>query len=318
MATHKTAWLFPGQGSQSVGMGRDLCKEFPLADGILELAGQRSGLPLKEYCWQGPDESLSRTDILQPALTAVCLGCAALLRHAGYRPDMVAGHSLGEFPALHAAGVLSDEDTLRLVIERGRLMLRAAEAAPGGMIAVKKLTAEQADEVAAAARTRGAVVVANYNSPAQVVLSGEAAALAEAEKLVVARGGEPVRLRVSGPWHSPLMEQAAASFRAVIEQVTFRPPETPIYLNTKGAPESDPQAIREAMCRQIASPVYWSQSIQGMIQDGVKYFVEVGPGKVLRGLLRQIWPDEKAYTVRGVDKPRSLENLAQDKARLAP
>ena len=315
MATHKTAWLFPGQGSQTVGMGRELCRDFAPADQILDLAAGMSGLPLKQYCWQGPDETLSRTDILQPALNAVSLGCVALLQNAGYRPDIVAGHSLGEFPALHAAGVLSAEDSLKLVIERGRLMMAAAEAAPGTMTAVKKLTADDVEQIVQAAQAHGRVVVANYNSPAQIVLSGEVAALAEAEKLVIARGGEPVRLRVSGAWHSPLMEKAAASFRSVIEQVPFRRPTSGIYLNTKGAPETDPEAIRESLCRQITSPVFWVQSVQGMIAEGVRSFVEVGPGKVLRGLLRQIWPDEKAYTVRGVDRPKSLENLALDRVR---
>lgn len=313
MTTTKTAWLFPGQGSQTVGMGRDLCQEFPAADQVLEQASQMSGLPLKEYCWQGPEEILSRTDVLQPALTAVCLGGIALLREGGFRPDVVAGHSLGEFPALHAAGVLSVEDTLRLVVERGRLMLEASQAVPGGMIAVKKLTADKVEEVAAAARSRGVVVVANYNSPAQIVLSGDPAGLAEAEKLIVAQGGEPVRLRVSGPWHSPMMEKAADAFRAVIERAAFQAPHTPIYLNTLGRPETDPQQLREEMCKQIASPVRWVQIIQGMMAEGVNYFVEVGPGKVLRGLMRQIWPEEKAYTVRGVDKRKSLDNLRKDK-----
>ena len=312
MNAEKTAWLFPGQGSQSVGMGRDLCNQFPAADQILERASALSGLPLKQICWQGPDDLLSRSEVLQPALVAVELGCIALLRDAGLRPDVIAGHSLGEFPALQAAGVLGVEETLSLVVERGRLMAGASERTPGGMISVKKLDPDQLESIAESLRPRSTVVVANINSPTQIILSGEWTGLEEAEKLIAARGGQTTRLNVSGPWHSPLLEAAAEKFRAALARVRFHAPEVPILLNVTGVLESDPDRIQELMGRQMTSPVQWQRIVRGQIDDsGVRTFIEVGPGKVLRGLLRQIWPDEKQYTVRGVDSPRGLERLAQ-------
>jgi [acyl-carrier-protein] S-malonyltransferase len=310
MDENKTAWLCPGQGSQFVGMGRDLCQQFPAADRIMDLACEVSGLPLKDFCWQGPEEELSRSEVLQPALVALELGCIALLRDGRFHPDVVAGHSLGEFAALHAAGVLTAEETLALVVERGRLMAWASQQIPGGMIAVKRLDSDQIEEIAASLRPRRTIVVANLNSPAQVVLSGELEALEEAGRLIAARGGQAVRLNVSGPWHSPLLEEAAARFRAALAEVRFRPPEVPVLLNVTATAVTDPEAIRETMGRQITSPVRWHAIVRTMIDVlGVRLFVEVGPGKVLRGLLRQIWPDEKQYAICGVESSRGLERL---------
>ena len=319
MVVNKTAWLFPGQGSQSVGMGWDLCQRFPAAAAILDSACELSGLPLKEYCWQGPEDELSRSEAVQPALVAIELGCIALLRDGGFRPDAVAGHSLGEFAGIHAAGVLTAEETLALVVERGRLMAWASQQVPGGMIAAKRLDVDQIEEIAASLRPRRTIVVANRNSPAQVILSGELDALEEAGRLIAARGGEAVRLKVSGPWHSPLLEEAAARFHAALAGVRFRPPKVPVLLNVTATAETDPAAIREAMGRQITSPVLWHAIVRRMIDElGVRSFVEVGPGKVLRGLLRQIWPDEKQYTICGVDSPRGRERLAQGQRGQAP
>jgi len=187
------------------------------------------------------------------------------------------------------------------------------------MIAAKRLDVDQIEEIAASLRPRRTIVVANRNSPAQVILSGELDALEEAGRLIAARRGEAVRLKVSGPWHSPLLEEAAARFHAALAGVRFRPPEVPVLLNVTATAETDPAAIREAMGRQITSPVLWHAIVRRMIDElGVRSFVEVGPGKVLRGLLRQIWPDEKQYTICGVDSPRGRERLAQGQRGQTP
>lgn len=313
----KSAWLFPGQGAQTVGMGRALCKEFPPADRILELASELCGQPLKQYCWQGPEQALARTDILQPALTAVTLGCTLLLQEAGFRPDAVAGHSLGEFSALYAAGVLTLEDTLRLVIERGRLMHGVSQGVAGGMIAVKGLKITEVEEIAASLPADSRVEVANYNAPDQVVLSGKMDGLGAAETRIRAYGGATVYLNVSGPWHTSLLQDAAHSFAAFLNTVPFRVPQTTLYLNTKGCVESDPREIRALVARQLVSPVHWSRIMQSMIEGEMRAFLEVGPGKVLRGLLRKIWPDITAYTSRGIDSARCLDYVLRDQAAWA-
>ena len=301
---YRTAWLFPGQGSQFVGMGRDLCSGFPPAARILELASELSGLPLARYCWQGPRELLDRTDVLQPAVTAINLGCLALLRESGVAPDVVAGHSLGEYSALCAAGVLQMEDALRLVVERGRIMQVEARTHPGGMLAVQGLAAAQVDEIVLSLRERFTLSIANYNAPEQTVLSGEEGGLSAAAVLAAARGGRTVRLQVSGAWHSPLMQGARERFAPAIDRVRFDAPTIPIYLNTAAGPQSDPARLREAMRAQIAQPVLWLQVVQRMIDDGVNEFVEVGPGKVLRGLLRKIWSGTAPNRLVGVDGRR--------------
>jgi [acyl-carrier-protein] S-malonyltransferase len=298
-------------------MGRTLCKEFPPADRILDMAGELCGQPLKQYCWQGPEQILARTDILQPALTAITLGCTRLLQESGLQPDTVAGHSLGEFSALYAAGVLTLEDTLRLVIERGKLMHGVSQGVAGGMIAVKGLKITQVEEIAASLPTDSRVEVANYNAPDQVVLSGKLDGLGAAENRIRAFGGDAVYLNVSGPWHTSLLQDAAHSFAAFLDSITFRPPQTAIYFNTKGSVESDPWEIRALVARQLVSPVHWSRIIQSMIKDEVRTFLEVGPGKVLRGLLRKIWPDITAYTMRGIDSARCLEYVSRDRMALA-
>jgi [acyl-carrier-protein] S-malonyltransferase len=313
----KTAWLFPGQGSQFVGMGRDLCGQFRPAAQIFEKCSELSGLPLGDYCWHGPEQVLARTDILQPAITAVNLGSVALLRDAGFVPDMVAGHSLGEFSALHAAGVLSLEDTVHAVVERGRLMHEAAQQTDGKMLAVKNLDAGQVEAMVAAISGRATLCVANYNAPTQTVLAGDAAALAAVESQVRALGGEPVYLNVSGAWHSPYMASAAARFARVLDGLTFHPPRCPIALNVTGAFESDPRRIKEHMAEQIVRPVRWTQTVQALIGQGVDAYVEVGVGKVLRGLLRRIyWPSD-AYSACGVDSPQSLRFLRRPLAKAA-
>lgn len=308
--SNRTAWLFPGQGSQTVGMGKALCEADSKANAILEHAADVADLPLKEYAWQGPPTTLARTDVLQPALTAVMLGAAHALRKRGARPDVVAGHSLGEFAALHAAGVLDLDDTLRLVAERGRLMHAATEKTEGSMIAVLKLDDDVVREtVAGLPDDAGVVDVANYNAPGQIVVSGTPEGLETAAEALAAKGASIRFLDVSGAWHSQLMTPANDDFADALDAATFHAPDVPVVQNVTAQPEDDPERIRENLAAQLTHPVRWVESMEWVIDDGVTRFVEVGPGKVLRGLMRYIWKDFTAYEVVSVNTPRHVESF---------
>jgi [acyl-carrier-protein] S-malonyltransferase len=304
----KTAWLFPGQGSQFCGMGRDLWFGFEPARDVLRLAERLSGLKLGQYSLQGPAETLTRTDVLQPAITAMSIGCALLMESCGHRPDMVAGHSLGEFSALFAAGVLTTENTLRLVIERGRLMQRAAEQSRGGMLAIKGIDSSRIESLVELSGLTD-VCSANYNSPEQTTVSGPVDALRAFTTIVASAGGESVELPVAGAWHSRAMESAAQSFADVLNSLPFNNARCPVYVNLTAAPEVDGERLRDISKRHMTSPVRWRQSIEKMMQHGASDFLEVGPGKVLRGLLRRICAAEGYYSVRGIEGPRTLSFL---------
>jgi [acyl-carrier-protein] S-malonyltransferase len=306
-----TAWLLPGQGSQLIGMGRELCGAFPPALRILKRAEEVSGLPLSRICWQGPGDELERTDVLQPAMTAITLGCLALLRDAGHEPDCVAGHSMGELAALCAAGVLTEEETLYLVTIRGRLMHEAALHHPGGMLSVGGLATADVLELVDSLRGRyNSLGVANYNAPTQTVLSGEVEALQAVASLASRLGGQPVMLRVSCPMHSPLMNEARERFLDALCRVDFRPPRVPLYLNTTGEMESDPERIAGQVLAQMAEPVLWTRTMAGMVAAGTRTFIEVGPGKVLRGLVRRNCEPASDFEVYGVEGPWALAALA--------
>lgn len=302
----KTAFLFPGQGSQFVGMGRDFLAASDDARRLMSMAEQLSGFPLARLCLEGPLEELTRTLHLQPAMTVLNLICLQALRQAGINAEFFAGHSLGEYSALAAAGVLSAEDTLRLVTERGRLMERESAAHPGAMSAILKLNLSQVQEVVQAAAAKGVVVAANHNSEMQVVISGDAAGVAAAAVLAGQQGGKAVALPVSGAWHSPLVAEAVPDFAKAMEQITFQAPRGKLFFNVTASPESDPGAIRAIMSRQIAAMVRWYDTILAMRQQGVTTFIEVGPKTVLTGLLKKILPKGHDCTCLQVEDSATL------------
>ena len=284
---------FPGQGSQRVGMGKDLCARSPAAAAVFARADEVLGFPLSRLCFEGPAEALKDTTNTQPAVLTTSVAALRALEEGERvgRLAFVAGHSLGEFSALVAAGALDFEEALFLVQERGRLMKEAGERSPGGMAAVIGLETAWVEEACARVReTNGSYVgVSCYNCPGQVVIAGEEETLRAGIQAVKAAGARRVvRLAISIAGHSPLMVEAAAAFGRVLERVTIRRPEIPIVANATARPLTDPDQIREALGRQLSLPVHWAGSVRWMIRQGVTRFVEAGPGDVLTGLLRRI------------------------------
>lgn len=303
----KIAMLFPGQGSQYVGMGKALYESEPLARELFQQAEAITGLPLMRLCFEGPLEELTQTVNLQPAVTVLNLALYQALQRAGVQPTFVAGHSLGEYSALCAAGVLSEADTLKAVTVRGQLMHREAQQHPGMMAAIVGLPIPEVVALLAPIVNRGYFALANYNTPEQLVISGAKVEVEEAMAVAKAAGARAVPLAVSGAWHSPLMAGATADFTTFLQSLTFRPPQTTLLLNVSGLPESDPHLIRDYMARQLTSPVQWTQIIKHILEAGVDAWVEVGPKNVLKGLVRKTIPKDQPFDFYNVEDPASLE-----------
>ena len=303
----KTAVIFPGQGSQYLGMGRAFIEADAEAEAIMEQAESVSGFPLRRLSFDGPLEELTRVLYLQPALTAVNLICWQQLRKRlpDWRPSFVAGHSLGEYSALHAAGVLSLEDTLALVTRRGELMEREGQLHPGGMMAILGLELPQVEEMLAAGAAGGVAVVANHNTAQQIVLSGDSAGLTAVGTLCRERGGKCIPLNVSVANHSPLVAGAVDDFAAFMAGIDFHAPQIPVLFNVSAGQEKDPAAIRAMMSRQIASRVRWLEMVSAMLADGVEAFLELGPKNVLSGMVKKIAPRETRCLQ--ADSPESLD-----------
>ncbi|MDY4409335.1 MAG: ACP S-malonyltransferase [Prevotella sp.] len=293
------AFVFPGQGSQFVGMGKDLYENHALAKELFDKADNILVFKITDIMFAGTDEQLKQTNVTQPAvflhsvISALCLGDA-------FKPDMVAGHSLGEFSALVASGALSFEDGLKLVAARANAMQKACEKNPGTMAAIIALPDETIENVCAEVSKEGKVVVAaNYNCPGQLVISGDKEAIAEAcEKLKAAGAKRALPLMVGGAFHSPLMQPAKDELQEAIEKTSFSTPSCPVYQNVDAKPHTDPSEIKANLIAQLTSPVRWTKSVQNMIADGADEFIECGPGRALRGMIGRI---DRSVNAHGIE-----------------
>ncbi len=301
----RLALIFPGQGSQHVGMGKRIHEISEAARRIFSQADELLRFPLSQLCFKGPADELADTLNAQPAILTVSLAYLEALRERlrelgqTIQPSFVAGHSLGEFTALVAAGVLSFEDALALVRERGRLMKESGRERPGGMAAVIGLDRAALEQICREASELGLVVVANDNCPGQLVISGEEAALRRAMELAHERGARRiVRLGVTIASHSPLMERVAQALSELLGRIPLREPEIPIVANITGKILATVEEIRHELAQQVISPVQWTETVREMANRGATTFLEVGPGQVLTGLVRKIRQDVEAYSVR--------------------
>ncbi|ERK38321.1 [acyl-carrier-protein] S-malonyltransferase [Segatella baroniae F0067] len=285
----KKAFVFPGQGAQFVGMGKDLYETNPLAKELFDKANEVLGFDITSIMFDGTADELKQTKVTQPAvflhsvISALCMGEA-------FAPDMVAGHSLGEFSALVAAGALTFEDGLRLVHARALAMQKACEVAPGTMAAIIGLPDAKVEEVCAEVSTDGNVVIpANYNCPGQLVISGNVDAInAACDKLKAAGAKRALPLPVSGAFHSPLMQPAKDELQSAIESTTFNSPKCPVYQNVDAKPYTDPETIKANLIAQLTSSVRWTATVENMVADGAEDFTECGPGKALQGMIGRI------------------------------
>ena len=280
------AYVFPGQGAQFPGMGKDLYDRSPVAKALFEKANELLGFRITDLMFDGTDEDLRQTKVTQPA---IFLHSVILSKTMGedFQPDMTAGHSLGEFSALVAAGALSFEDGLKLVYARAMAMQKACEATPSTMAAVINLPDEKVEEICAGIDE--VVAPANYNCPGQIVISGSVSGIDKACELLRAAGAKrALKLNVGGGFHSPLMEPARAELAAAINKTTIAKPVCPVYQNVSTVGETDPETIKKNLIAQLTAPVKWSQSVQQMIADGATEFTELGPGTVLQSLIKKI------------------------------
>ena len=293
------AFVFPGQGAQFVGMGKDLYEQNETAKQLFEKANEILGYRITDIMFEGTDEDLKQTKVTQPAvflhsvISAICMGDA-------FDPKMTAGHSLGEFSALVAAGALSFEDGLKLVYARAMAMQKACEAQPSTMAAIIGLPDEKVEEVCqeVAKMGKGVCVAANYNNPGQLVISGDIDAINEAcEQLKAAGAKRALPLKVGGAFHSPLMQPAKDELQAAIENTEFQTPKCPVYQNVDAKPHTNPAEIKQNLIAQLTSPVRWTQIVQNMIADGASDFIECGPGKALQGMIGKINKDVPAHGI---------------------
>lgn len=310
------AFVFPGQGSQSVGMGRALAATSPAAAAVFRAADAALGEPISNLAWDGPAEQLDLTEHAQPALVATSIAILASIRetwaaggHPAPTPRFAAGHSMGQYSALVAAGAISLEDGVRLVRERGRLMQASGQGRHGAMAALIGLDDARLPELVAAASASGVFVVANRNAPGQVVVSGERAAIEAGAELARSMGARrAVVLPVSVAAHSPLMAEAAEGMRRALADVTFHDPEPSLLANADGHPLTTAEACRAELVDHLTAGVDWIRTVEGMVADGVTTFVEVGPGRVLTGLIKRIAPDVELISA---DDPASAARLLE-------
>ena len=306
--TPKVAYVFPGQGSQKVGMGRDLYDRFLLAQKVFDEADAALGSPLSQLCFQGPEEELLKTVNVQPAILVTSIACLRATQEASHNslptPHFVAGHSLGEYTALVAANVLSLSDAVILVRERGRLMYEAGLINPGSMLAIIGLDEEIVENICLESKTE----TSNINCPGQIVISGTSEALAEAGKLSRAKNARIIPLKVSGAFHSALMEPILADFNNVLSNFVFLPPTVPIISNTTAKPLTDVDSIKNELSTQLRHCIQWQRSVEYMMYNEVNTFYEIGPGRVLSSLIKRINPELQTLNISEVEDIQKIVN----------
>lgn len=301
----KLAMIFPGQGSQYVGMGKDLYENFGYVRELFDQSNDILGFDLKKMCFEGPEEALKMTSHTQPAILTMSTACWMVLRERGITPAAVAGHSLGEYSALVAAGAISFADALRLVHKRGMFMQESAPA--GGMAAILGLAPDLVRQACTEASESGTVEVANYNCPGQIVIAGEKGALEKAMELCRGLGAKrALPLQVSGPFHSSLMTEAGKKLAAELDKINFSQPSCPLVANVTADEAQTTLGIKELLVKQISSSVRWEESVQKLTSIGVNVYIEVGPGKVLCGLGKKIIKDAQFFNIEDAS---GLENI---------
>jgi [acyl-carrier-protein] S-malonyltransferase len=301
----KLAFIFPGQGSQAVGMGRDLAEKFPVAKHTFEEADEALGYKISDLCFNGPEDKLRLTEVTQPAILTVSVAAFRVLQEKSVAPAMVAGHSLGEYSAHVAAGTLSFSDAVRTVRNRGRYMQEAVPVGVGAMAAILGMAADAVAEICREAGQGEVCQPANVNSPEQIVISGNKEAVERASELAKERGAKrAVMLQVSAPFHCALMSPAEERLSADLERLAFHDPKVPVITNIDGSAKESAAGSRDALVRQVTGAVQWVKCMQTLIAGGASGFVEVGPGKVLCGLMRQI---DRSQTCVNVEDETSLD-----------
>jgi [acyl-carrier-protein] S-malonyltransferase len=309
------AFLFPGQGSQTVGMGKELAGKYPVARRTFEEADEALGYKLSELCFDGPEEKLKLTEVTQPAILTTSVAAWRVLQERGLVPDFVAGHSLGEYSAHVAAGTLTFADAVRTVRNRGKYMQEAVPVGVGAMAAILGMPIEKVSQIAADAAQGEVCQAANINSPEQIVISGHSGAVERSIKLATERGAKKaVRLPVSAPFHCSLMQPAQDRLAADLRDLTFQNPSYPVACNVDAALVTSGEASREALIRQVTDTVRWEPSVRLLIDQGATLFIEVGPGRVLSGLMRQI---ERSKTCATVGDEASLQKTLEQIAAMA-
>jgi len=302
-----TAFIFPGQASQYVGMGSDLYNEFESVRSIYSDASAILGFDLSAVSFNGPIEKLTRTSVTQPAIFVHSFALTTLLSERGIKPSYAAGHSLGEFSAYAAADAINFSDVLRIVKVRAEAMQKACETDPGTMAAIIGIEFEPLANICGEVSKNGVVNIANLNSPGQLVISGDVESVHRSMEFAKEQGAKIVKeLNVSGAFHSPLMESAVEEISDELKSISISLPSFPVYTNVSASPLTDPEEIRESLLKQITSPVQWYPSVQNMVNDGATDFVEIGPGKVLQGLMKRI---NKEINSSGIDKLESLTGI---------
>lgn len=303
----KTAFVFPGQGSQAPGMGQDFANELPAAKAVFDAADDTLGFHISKLCFEGPAEDLKLTENTQPAILTTSVAMLAAVREAGIEADYVAGHSLGEYSALVAAGALEFAEAVQLVRKRGRYMQEAVPAGVGAMAAILGMTAEQVDEICEAAADGQVLSAANRNSPGQVVIAGHTEAVERGVELAKQAGAKrAIVLEVSAPFHCALMAPAQARLAADLDAISFSDLTIPLINNWQAREVSSGNEAREGLKQQVPNPVLWEESVKYLVAQGVERFIEIGPGRVLSGLLRTIDRELSAESVRDLDSLRKL------------